>query len=107
MRLTHAAALTLMGWYLMVPPGSCKPGWRSDGGPLPCNAPVSEWVVAQSFSLEDNCNAERSNDISQSPGATAKAKNSGDKQLDDSTRKVHWRALTEICISADNPLLGQ
>jgi hypothetical protein len=107
MRLTHAAALTLIGRYLMVPPGSCKPEWISEGRPAPCEARVSEWVVAQSFSQEDNCIAERNNDISQSEGAMAKAKNGGDGQVDDSTRKVYWRALIEMCVSSDNPLLGQ
>jgi hypothetical protein len=47
MTLRKAAALALVGWYLMMPP------W----GKL--NAPLSEWVVYQSFDSAENCAAAR------------------------------------------------
>jgi hypothetical protein len=39
----HAASLALVGWYLMMPP------WGK------VNAPLSEWVVYQSFDSAEVC----------------------------------------------------
>jgi hypothetical protein len=103
--LRHAAAIALAGWYLMVPPGSCKPEWVSQGKPLPCAAPLSEWIVTLSFASGDKCEAERRADISYGEQAMANANHSEDKQLVDSTRKIYWRALNEQCISTDDPRL--
>jgi hypothetical protein len=107
MNLRHAAALALVGWYLMVPPGSCKPGWISPGTPQPCAAPLSDWIVALSFFHQDKCDEERSADISYSKEETANARGSTDKVLVDSTAKLYWRALTERCVSTDDPNLEQ
>ena len=107
MKLCHAAALALTGWYLMVPPGTCKPRWTSQDKPAACAAPLSEWIVALSFSHQDKCEAELGADISFARQQMASAKGSDDKMLVDSTRKVYWRALTERCVSTDDPRLGQ
>jgi hypothetical protein len=102
MNLRHSAWLTLAGWFLIVPPASCRPGWVSESKPLPCTAPLSEWIVALSFSSSDKCAAERRADIAYGEQAAANVKGSSDKQEVDSTEKVYWRALTERCISTDD-----
>ena len=107
MKCLYAAALALMGWYLMVPPGSCKPEWASEDKPVPCAAQPSEWIVALSFSHQDKCEAERSADVSFGKQGLSKSKDSDDKMLVESSRKVYWRALTERCISTDDPRLEQ
>jgi hypothetical protein len=48
MKLRHAAALTLVGWYLMVPPGA------SDGR-LDLQAPISRWEIESSYDTADDC----------------------------------------------------
>ena len=54
MKLRHAAALALVGWYLMLPP---------DQNPaLPARditAPISEWVRVGSFDSAVACEAEQ------------------------------------------------
>jgi hypothetical protein len=105
LNLRHAAAITLMGWYLLVAPGSCKPEWPSQGKPLPCAAPLSEWIVTLSFSSHDECDAERRADVSYGKQEMENANDSHDKMLFDSSRKIYWRALTELCISTDDPRL--
>ena len=105
MSLRHAAAIALTGWYLLVPPGSCKPEWISPGKPLPCVAPLSEWIVTLSFSSHDECDAERRADNSYGKQEMTNANDSGDKMLFDSTKKIYWRALTERCVSTDDPRL--
>ena len=105
MNLRHAAALALMGWYLIVPPASCKLGWVSEWKPLPCTAPLSEWIVTLKFSSSEKCAAERRADIAYGKHEANSFKGSSSKQLVDSTEGLYWRALTERCISTDDPRL--
>jgi hypothetical protein len=107
LNLRHAAAIALSGWYLLVPPGSCRPEWVSQGKPMPCAAPLSEWIVTLSFSSHDKCDIERQADISYGNQEVANANDSGDKMLVESTRKIYWRALTERCISTDDPRVAK
>lgn len=76
------------------PPGPCKPEWVSEGKPLPCAAPLSEWIVTLSFSSREKCDAERRADISYGNQEMANTDDSDDKMLVDSTKKIYWRALT-------------
>src|SRR5262249_51159849 len=53
MNLRHAAALTLVGWYLMLPPLN-----TSDQGAitsLKSSAPISEWDVSESYDSATEC----------------------------------------------------
>jgi hypothetical protein len=106
-KLRHAAALALMGWYLIVPPPSCKRGWVSEWKPLPCNAPLSEWIVTLKFSSREKCTAELGADIAYGKQEATTFKGSSSKQLVDSTEGLYWRALTERCISTDDPRLAK
>jgi hypothetical protein len=47
MNLRHAAALALVGWYLMVPP--------STGGKLDTKAPLPQWINEGAFDRADDC----------------------------------------------------
>jgi hypothetical protein len=47
--LRHAAALVLVGWYLMVPPYNST---RTDVDPT---APISKWQNMSSFDTADDC----------------------------------------------------
>ena len=50
----HAAALALVGWYLMVPPTSSK--LTPDGGHYPNpSAPISEWNLHSSYDSAKEC----------------------------------------------------
>ena len=55
MNLRHAAALALVGWYLMIPP----PMDLSDGSVVPdLSAPLSRWLAREPFRTADDCTAE-------------------------------------------------
>jgi hypothetical protein len=50
MNLRHAAALTLVGWYLMSPP------WKdSTHSEWLIHAPLSQWVVIDQFDTAAEC----------------------------------------------------
>jgi len=53
MKLRHAAALALVGWYLMVPP------LRSKGSSecYEANAPISQWQRIEAFDTAEQCKA--------------------------------------------------
>src|SRR5271170_7451574 len=53
MKPRHAAALALVGWYLMVPPMAQEEDWQP-GGP-PTTASLSEWFIWKSFDAADAC----------------------------------------------------
>lgn len=71
MKSHHAAALALVGWYLMSPPMRCE-GWtlwgngcldaRSDTA-MDIEAPLAKWHVVSPFEKLADCQAERSREI--------------------------------------------
>jgi hypothetical protein len=62
MNLRHAAALALVGWYLMVPPLT-KVGPDSYNLPPDTSAPISKWTysVLDHFDREEECKTELTN----------------------------------------------
>jgi hypothetical protein len=55
----HAAALALVGWYLMVPPVIHEEDWQQQHV-HPTTAPLSEWFTWNSFDTADACTKARS-----------------------------------------------
>ena len=61
MKLRHAAALALVGWYLMAPPDA----WNLCQQSVPdclsiANKPLHEWTTRQSFDSANKCEEVRS-----------------------------------------------
>ena len=48
MKPRHAAALALVGWYLMMPPMTCRPS-------IQINTPLSHWEISSSYDTADEC----------------------------------------------------
>jgi hypothetical protein len=55
MNLRHAAALTLVGWYLMTP-GVTRPTKTSPSHMLDPSVPFSLWIVNSVFDSAESCN---------------------------------------------------
>jgi hypothetical protein len=49
MKPCHAAALALVGWYLMVPP-------TKDANQIDPSVPLPKWVALRAFDTVDACN---------------------------------------------------
>ena len=62
MKLGHAAALTLVGWYLLVPPAVCPSNPKSM---RPCfldpSAPLNKWTRVGYFDSADACDYQLNN----------------------------------------------
>ena len=70
MKLRHAAALALVGWYLMVPPVALNtsPAARADrfsrkgnqGWNHDTSAPLTDWTVNRKYDRVEDCDEDRS-----------------------------------------------
>jgi hypothetical protein len=49
----HAAALALVGWYLMVPPGAMMKGGKV--WTFSSDAPIRQWKVREPFDTAADC----------------------------------------------------
>ena len=55
MKLRHAAALAMVGWYLMAPPlAATQKEWESF-----VNLPIGQWDIRQSFDSAEKCEVVR------------------------------------------------
>lgn len=91
MTLRDAAALALVGWYLMLPP------IQNDSWPN-TDAPLSQWSIGGSFDTAKECqdekvdNAERTEKTISAPPATL-------------SLAAARQALVAVCIATDDPRL--
>ena len=96
MNLRHAVALALVGWYLMTPPLSGRPGAYvvSDG------AALSQWHIDQSFDSAIECEQARIDHVASERYIAEKAghPNPGEDVL---VRD----AMTSQCIATNDPRL--
>lgn len=61
MNLRHAAALAVVGWYLMVPPPSVDPSTRLPTTKPNLDAPLKYWEKFQDFDSAQDCDSARLN----------------------------------------------
>jgi hypothetical protein len=91
--LRHAAALALVGWYLMFPPeqpGSLK---------VEDQAPISQWQSFRSFESAQECMSAKASAVQQSKVSKETM------QTEVARRNVHLKALASQCIATDDPRL--
>jgi hypothetical protein len=90
MKPRHAAALALVGWYLLVPPS------MNGSGNLNAKAPLAQWINEGAFDRADDCESARAN------GAMATAGGATSEQQIKSLREMFAHAQ---CIGTDDPRL--
>jgi hypothetical protein len=107
MNLRHAAALALVGWYLMMPPSK-----KND-------APLSEWTISHSYASAEACQSVQNKTRDQ---AAAKLK-TYDNMTDKQRRELQHNqaaldqemadsdsfdaAFQSACIASDDPRLKE
>jgi hypothetical protein len=103
MKPRHAAALALVGWYLMMPPQDL----RVPGDEIEETAPLSRWIMAGSYDSADECAAVQSKLLSgMSPSETAKVKADLKKHGKEWSGELYKkRVYASQCISTDDPRL--
>jgi hypothetical protein len=107
MKLHHAAALALVGWYLMVPPPAYKDGKPLVGVNL--DAPLSEWTISRAFDSAAACEAQRADDVTRLSRIMLKGAPPDAFASVASSKTVKWAVgyglATERCIATDDPRL--
>lgn len=110
MNFRHAAALTLVGWYLMVPPIKEKN--------VVADAALSEWKMAEGFDTARDCESARSSlvekakETASQAGSNLKA-SQGDKSNGQNLEVLQQLYFLEIvvplqkCIASDDPRLKE
>ena len=91
MKLRHAAALALVGWYLMMPPVYLPEWWVDPDAPLP------QWTIEASFDTPRDCELRR-----------RVRKEHSAALWDYNPRKLmvlRVQDLLQLCIATDDPRL--
>jgi len=91
MRHMWAAALALVGWYLMMPP------WGK------MNAPLSEWVIYQSFDSAEVCAIARKTLVDHQ----ANYKGMAMTLITQSGGSLQFDGSVATCIATDDPRLKE
>jgi hypothetical protein len=96
----HAAALALVGWYLILPP-------YVKGEGVHISAPFSEWEIVASFDTAEECRPQRDTYQKIKPWEEPETKN-----IDPTTQaeaKAVWeqQVAKAICIASDDPRLKE
>jgi hypothetical protein len=88
MNLHHAAALALVGWYLMVPPAKNL------------SAPLREWKIIDSFDRADECRLDRKAFYEDGLNRTKNPKDESDFDLGKTF-------IACVCVETDDPRLSR
>jgi hypothetical protein len=121
MKLSHAAALALVGWYLMLPPyvpyhpGGPLPD--PDTGPWDHKAPISQWQITRSYDTAAECTVALNMKKKQTDKAKQDAENSlsHNRSMTSDERRsreevIRWAyalQLASVCIASDDPRLAK
>ena len=106
MRLRDAAALALMGWYLIMPP-TVGPYLRLD-----TSAPDSRWQIVQSFDTATACEGYLQ-EMKEGTGASYHEYGVAAKFETDGLKKMHdmgiptFASTAARCIFSDDPRLAK
>jgi len=102
MNLRHAAALALIGWYLMVPP------LRDTG--IDTSVPLAQWNISGSYDTASDCESSKNrlDDGIRDPTQAAKIKAEAVKEGKDwDQQRAILRSEASKCVSTDDPRLAK
>ena len=107
MKVRHAAALALVGWYLMAPPvfppvDPEASQWDSYGGVVYLKAPLRFWTIDGSFDTASDCRVERAKNLQK---AEELKKHPNAVKPGMMGMLIADSYLSSICISSDDPRL--
>jgi hypothetical protein len=106
MKPSHAAALSLVGWYLIVPPPAHDP--KRPQALVDGLAPISEWVVQEVFDTARECREARDAGKEEFKEALKRSdfgnKPMAKNRIDEITLV---QKFSEECVASDDPRLKE
>jgi hypothetical protein len=108
MKSRHAAALALVGWYLLMPPLKNKS--------VATDAPLSTWKLVNSFDTASDCENSRSSLIEQAKKTASQENKDFEATRGDGSNSQNLETLQQLyflevvvplqkCIATDDPRL--
>jgi hypothetical protein len=109
MNLRHAAALALVGWYLMVPPTANEVLGLSDPAEdlVALRAPLSEWFLSHSFDTAQECQRVREKKYNERSRAMHDLLKSEGHPDDGPRAQIVAQQMWYQCIATDDPRLKE
>jgi len=102
----HAAALALVGWYLMVPPVADRAYDLSQPRLIEGSAPLSDWLIRRAYDTADECEKAKEELRKDGwPRIVSSRKDSNTTERIWSIDKV--QESTAECIETDDPRLKE
>ena len=98
MTIRHAAALALVGWYLMVPP--VIPGT----GEVNQSVPLSQWTIRRRFPHNQGCEAAKARLHDQVLAAQTQTDAANPRRVERNP-EVHCILCNAQCVAEDDPCL--
>lgn len=97
MHIRHAAALSLIGWYLMVPP------FVPNTHEVNKSAPLSQWTKRRTFPKNEGCEAAK--ERVQKAGLAHQAQIDAIGRHRNHNPELHCALCQAQCVPADDPRL--
>jgi hypothetical protein len=97
MNIHHAAAMSLIGWILMVPP------WVPNTHQVNKSAPLSQWVKRRTFPKNEGCEAAK--DRLQKAGLANQAEVDTMGRHRPHSEELHCAFCQAQCVAEDDPRL--
>ena len=107
MKFRHAAALALVGWYLMVPPWESCNGAFSGG---PCNpSPLVKWRIVESYDSLSKCEEVKAGWIEKGKMylAESEVRNRSRTSRMGIDAVDATRDMSAMCVASDDPRLKE
>ncbi len=108
MKPRHAAALSLVGWYLLVPPVI---GPRKSGSHLltfsEAVVPLSQWTIIKTFDSADECEKDKAHYWDTSCIEASPVPKDADMVQGTDEQVVCWAGHRALCLSTDDPRLKE
>jgi len=109
MNFRHAAALALVGWYLMMPPRADEVSGPSDPSEdlVALHAPLSQWFLSLSFDTAQECQRVREKRYNEGSRAMHDLLKSGGHPDDGPRAQFIAQQMWYQCIATDDPRLKE
>jgi len=95
----HAAALALVGWYLMIPP-LAQHTLKSQ-----TDLPISQWEQRQAFDSAQECETSKAALIRTYEDNATKNERTNDDRMKNLDERLIEHAVDGLCIATDDPRL--
>jgi len=105
MTIRHAVSITLLAWYLLIPPVFAPMGSHPRAF-NDLNAPMDKWDIQKTFDTQADCVKQKDLLLAEAPRRIAFANQHPDQDPNGNILAVAQAWQLAQCVAADDPRLG-